>query len=192
MDATVGAVIIAVVGGPLVYLLGNRRLRYERLYERRAEVIAKLTEHLYLMQRGLVSWTYFFQPEDVDRDEQRKAANDAFFELVIYYNSNAVWLDPQTCENIDSVIETAWTTASDYMDNLNERGHPRNKEGLDASVRLYRELPVLRRNLEMEFRAILYPPPWYDAPLRLFERVTHRNRESTGDVANEASEGDAD
>jgi hypothetical protein len=154
-----------------VYLVGNRRLRHERLYERRAQVIAKLSELLYLMQRGLVSWASPFQLQDVDRDEQRKAANEAFFELVIYYNSNAVWLDPQTCENIDSVTETAWTTAWDYMDNLNERGHPQNKEGRDASIRLYRELPVLRRTLEREFRAILYPPPWYDAPLRMLDRL---------------------
>ena len=60
------------------------------------------------------------------------------------------------------------------MDNLNERVHPQNKEGRDASIRLYRELPVLRRTLEREFRAILYPPPWYDAPLRMLDWLQGR------------------
>jgi hypothetical protein len=74
------------------------------------------------------------------------------------------------------VFETAYMTAWDYADNLNERGYPRDKEGRDASMKLMRDPPVLRRELEDEFRAILYPPPWYDAPLRILERIPARNR----------------
>jgi hypothetical protein len=111
MDAVVAALITAVVGGPIVYLLGNRRLRYERLYERRAEVIARLSELLFLMQRGFVSWTNPFQSADADRDQQRREASQAFHDLVIYYGSNSVWLDQRTCEKIEAFMETAWTTA---------------------------------------------------------------------------------
>ena len=161
-----------------MYILGTRRTRFEGLYERRAEVIAKLSELLFLMQRGFATWAQPFQYVGVDRDEQRREASEAFHELVTYYNSNSVWLDPQTCEKIESVIETAWTAAWDYADELDERGYPKNKAGRDASKKLYRDLPALRRDLEDEFRAILYPAPWYDAPLRFLEGVQPRNRKT--------------
>ena len=174
MDAIVGALITAVVGGPLLYLLGHRRLRYERLYEKRAEVIARPSELLYLMQRGMTSWSSPFQSGDADRDEQRRIASEALDNLILYFYSNEVWLDRDTCDKVSSLIETAYMAGWDYSDNLNERGHPRDVDGRDASIRLMNEIPALRTEMEAEFRAILYPPPWYDLPLRLLERLPRR------------------
>lgn len=177
MDAIVAALITTVVGGPIFYALGTRQRRLEGLHERRAEVIARMSELLFLMQRGFASWANPFQYAGVDRDEQRKTASEAFHELVTYYHSNSVWLDSQTCEKIESVMETAWMAAWDYVDNTNERGYAHGQEGREASRKLYRELPVLRKELEDQFRTILYPPPWYDAPLQLLERIQVRNRQ---------------
>jgi hypothetical protein len=157
MDAVVAALITAVVGGPLVYLLGNRRLRYERLYERRAEVIAKLSELLFEMQRSLLQWTSPFQSSNADRDEQRRKAGEALDELIAYYRSSSVWLEPRTCEKIESFLNTTQDAVYKYLDELNERGHPQNKAGRDASLQLQSELPALRKELEGAFRAILYP-----------------------------------
>jgi hypothetical protein len=50
-------------------------------------------------------------------------------------------------------MKTAWTAAWAYADELNDRGYPKNKAGRDASIKPDRELPVLRRDLEVEFRA---------------------------------------
>ncbi len=183
MGAVAGPLVAAVVGGLVVYVLGTRQRRLEGLYERRAVVIARLSELLFLMQRGFSTWANPLQPADVDRDEQRKKASDAFQELVTYYHSNSVWLDPQTCEKIEAVMETAWTAAWDYVDNLNERGYAHGQEGRDASRKLYHDLPVLRRDLEDEFRAILYPAPWWDAPLRVLEGLQTRNRTPAEDAA---------
>jgi hypothetical protein len=179
MDAIVAALITAVVGGPIFYALGTRQRRLEGLYERRAQVIARLSELLFVMQRGLGTWANPVQSVGVDRDAQRTSASDALQELVHYYHSNAVWLDPQTCEKIESVMDAAWTAAWDYADELNERGYTHNETGRNASRKLYSELPVLRRDLEDQFRAILYPPPWYDAPLRVLERIHARNRRNS-------------
>lgn len=138
------------------------------------------------MQRGFSTWANPFQSADVDRDEQRKAASDAFQELVLYYHSKSVWLTPQTCEKIESVMETVWTAAWDYADELNERGYPQNEVGREASKELWRDLPALRRELEDEFRAILYPPPWYDALLRFLERIQIRDRQTSESVPRRA------
>lgn len=78
MDAVVAALITIIVGGPIAYFLGNRRLQYERLYERPAEVIARLSELLAAVQRGDVDFTKPLQPSDVDRREQAKEAQRAF------------------------------------------------------------------------------------------------------------------
>lgn len=183
MNAVTAALITVIVGGPIAYFLGNRRLRYERLYERRAEVIAQLSEHLFLMQRSLLVWTNPFQSSDVDRDEQRREASEAFNNLIAYFRSNSIWLDRRTCDKIESLISTAHDAAYTYADELNERGYPRDKVGRDASLRLRSELGALRGELEDEFRAILYPAPWYDAPLRFLERMQARNRKADSDDA---------
>lgn len=171
-----GPLLAAVAGGLVVYALGTRQRRLEGLYERRAVVIARLSELLFLMQRGFSTWANPFQYAGVDRDQQRKEASDAFHELVTYYQSNSVWLEPQTCEKIESVMETAWSAAWDYVDNMNDRGYAHGQEGRDASRKLYRDLPVLRKDLEREFRAILYPTPWWEYPIRALERLQARNR----------------
>ena len=41
MDAVVAALIPIIVGGPIAHFLGNRRLQYERLYERRAATVPR-------------------------------------------------------------------------------------------------------------------------------------------------------
>jgi hypothetical protein len=183
MDAVVAALITIIVGGPIAYFLGNRRLRYERLYERRAEVIARLCELLAAVQRGVVDVTHPLQPSDVDRREQAKEAQRAFFELVHYYHSNEVWLEPDTCKKVETFMDNVHLTLGDYLDDLDERGYPQTPEGREQGLRILRDTQPLRRELIDEFRVILYPPPWYDAPLRFLERIPARNRKVNSDDA---------
>ncbi len=194
---TAVAALIGVLGG---YMLGNRRLRYERLYEQRALVIAKLSELLFTLQSDLIDrsspnqlwqtdrfvidsdltdWSSPFHVEQLDRDEQQKNVAAVWRELAVYYRSNAVWLDPATCDRIDSFLKTAIELAWVYEDSLNESGHPRSAEARDAALRLIDTIPPLRRKLEDQFRTILYPPPWYDVPLRFLSWLHVKNRKST-------------
>ena len=82
MDAVVAALLTAVVGALGGYIVGNWRLKYEQLHERRGEVIAKLCELLATVQRGVVDFTSAYQRGDVDRYEQAAEAKRAVFELV--------------------------------------------------------------------------------------------------------------
>jgi hypothetical protein len=137
-----------------------------------------LSELLFEMQRSLLQWTSPFQSSNADRDEQRRKAGEALDELIAYYRSSSVWLEPRTCEKIESFLNTTQDAAYKYVDELNERGHPQNKAGRDASLQLQSELPALRKELEVEFRAILYPARWYDAPLRLLAHLRTRSRKT--------------
>jgi hypothetical protein len=83
MDAVVAAIVSAVLDGLVVYILENRQLRHERLFERRAEVIAKLSELLLLMQSHLIDWSSPFQSSASNRDEQACRAAAAWEELPV-------------------------------------------------------------------------------------------------------------
>jgi hypothetical protein len=219
MDAVVGALIAAVVGGPIGYILGTRQARFERLYEQRALVIARLSELLFVLESDLVDrsspyklgktdrfvmdsdltdWSSPFHIDPLDRDEQRKKTAATWQELAVYYRSNAVWLDRATCDTIDSFLKTTLSLTQDYENSLesfenslDERGHPPSPrseaEVRDAALRLINAIPPLRRDLEEDFRSILYPPPWYEAPLRFLERIQARNRQTSESVPDPAN-----
>jgi hypothetical protein len=75
MDTIAAAMITAVVGILGGYLVGNRRVKYEQLHERQAEVIAKLCELLAALQRDVADLTSPLQSGDVDRLEQAEAVD---------------------------------------------------------------------------------------------------------------------
>jgi hypothetical protein len=181
MNVVIASLISAVLGGLVVHILESRRVRHERLFDRRAEVIAKLSEKLYAMQVGFSSFVHPYQRGDVDRKKQLQDANQAFDELRQYYFSNEIWLDPGSCAKIESFMEMAYTTLGDYVDDLNERGYPQTAEGRAAGSRISAELQPLRRKLEADFRAILYPQLWYQPLLQLLQPV--QNRKTSESVA---------
>jgi len=176
MDAVV-TVLVAVVGVLGGYIFGNWRLKYEHLHERRAEAIAALSRLLAAVQDSVVGFAHYLQPHDVDRRAQAKQAQLAVSELVGCFRSNEVWLEPDTCRKIEAFVDKVYLPLGDYMDTLDERGYPigeQGKRGRDLGLLILRETQPLRRELIDEFRAILYPPRWYEAPLRLLERVERR------------------
>jgi len=169
MDTIAAAMITTVVGVIGGYLVGNRRVKYEQLHERQAEVIAKLCELLAAVHRDVAALTSPLQPGGVDRREQAEAVDRVFGELVDYYRSNEVWLAPHTCEKIETFLPEVSVPLQNYVDDFSERGYPRTSEGRALGIHILQEIQPLRRELISEFRAILYPPPWYDAPLRVLE-----------------------
>ncbi len=176
MDAVVAAIVAALLSGFSGYLWGNRRLRYERLYVRRAEVLSRLGELLYEVQRGFVTFTSPFQSGETDRKQQMEEANHAFFELVHHFYANEMWLEEDTCLKIEKFTQFAYLKMGEYVDDLNERGYPQSAEGREIGNRIMSEIQPLRRELITEFRAIVYPAPWYDPALRFLDRLQTRNR----------------
>jgi len=182
MDAVV-AIVAVLLSGLSGYLWGNRRLRYERLYERRAEVLSRLGELLYEVQRGFVTFTSPFQSGEADRKEQMEEANRAFFHLVDHFYSNEMWLEEDTCLKIEKFTQFAYLNMGAYVDDLNERGHPGSAEGREIGQRIMNELQPLRRDLIAEFRAIVYPPPWYESALTSLGLKTKKSSENSQEVA---------
>lgn len=150
--------VVGIIGG---YIVGNRRLKYEHLHERRARVIAELSKLLTAVQRGVVDFTDpFFQHGDVDRPQQAEDAKRAFFELVECYQANEVWLDVRTCIKVESFLDTVRFRLSQYFDELDEGAYARSAKAQGLSAQITQETESLRRELLEEFRGIMYPPWW--------------------------------
>jgi hypothetical protein len=156
MDAVV-AIIAVLLSGLSGYLWGNRRLKHEHLYERRAEVLSRLGELLYEVQGGFLTFTSPLQSGEADRKKQMEEANRAFFKLVHHFYSNEMWLEEDTCLKIEKFTQFAYLIMGAYIDELDERGHPGSAEGREIGQRMMNELQPLRRELIDEFRAIVYP-----------------------------------
>jgi hypothetical protein len=178
MDAVV-AIIAILLSGFSGYLWGNRRLKHERLYERRAEVLSRLGELLYEVQGGFLTFTSPLQSGEADRKEQMEEANRAFFELVHHFYSNEMWLEEDTCLKIEKFTQFAYLNMGAYVDELDERGHPGSAEGREIGQRMMNELQPLRRELIDEFRAIVYPAPWYASLLASLGLKTKQSSENS-------------
>jgi hypothetical protein len=182
MDAVVpllAAVLGAAVGTFGGYILGNRRLKYEKLYERRAEVIADLSEKLYALHIGIssfVSFASFGDLDDEERGEQHIAAYEAYIEFSRYFSQNEVWLAPDACDRVEQFLSEVKQPLDDYTEGLDERGVPLESETMFLGLEIARQTVLLRGELVTAFREILFPPPWYDAPLRLLEWLQARDR----------------
>jgi len=161
MDAVLSALVVAVLGGPIAYFLGVHRTRLERLEEKRAEVIARLSELLFEVQQGYLSSTSPFGYMGEDRREKISKATQNYGELYRYYHSHSVWLDPETRAKLEGFMAEVWKMDNDYMDDLDDRGYPKSKEGRDVAKRVREKIPALREDLAERFRAILYPRPWW-------------------------------
>lgn len=185
MGAVVGALIIATLGTLTLYLSGNRRLRFERLYERRAEVIAELSKSLYQTQRGFISLTNIAPPTLEQRKQQVQDAEEAFNHLVMYYHSNKVWLDRETGKEVESLLEVMSAKMQVYVNNVDGDWVPKNKEAHQVGTWMREEIPGFRRDLEDRFRMIVYPPPWYDNVLSLLAQLQPQNQESSASTQGE-------
>jgi hypothetical protein len=117
MDAVaplLAAALTVVVGTLLGYIVGNRRLKYERILERRAEVIAEMTKMMASLQRSLdkMSRTGIDAEE---RHENRAQASQTLAELGEYFARNEVWLSRETCRKIEDLFFTLGMSLEDYL-----------------------------------------------------------------------------
>ena len=182
-NTLITAVVTLVVGGPVAYFIGLQRSRRERLEEKRAEVIAELFRHFYLVQDAFYHWSNLSFEGATTREvieerhaEQGKAAIQNLNDLKIYFYANEPWLPPSTAARVEEFIKLAQSIVNSHPPDLKNIDFHWTDEGRRASDRMRFELPVFMGSLLREFRTFLYPPPWYDAPLRLLAWIQSRTR----------------
>jgi hypothetical protein len=97
-------------------------------------------------------------------------------DLKLYYYSNEPWLFPSTSARVEEFIKLAESIVDSHPPDLKDIDFLETEEGRWASMRMSLAMPVVMSKLIREFRTVLYPPPWYDAPLRALEWLQTRTR----------------
>lgn len=140
-------------------LAAENQVRYTRLHERRAEVISEVyakLEDLHEAVRFLANLSP--APTDPSRVEElnaaRQQAADASKELQQYFYRHGIWLDPQTCDSIHSIIRLLNATTRGLQYHLFGWNLP--DEMLEKiSTQLDEGIPAARGLLDARFRSIL-------------------------------------
>jgi hypothetical protein len=108
------ATVLAVV---LAHYLGRRQTEYQRLYERRAEVIAGLFERYtrmdqrYQSLRESLLMDLWDRPVDLSGRPEKEnrtlveLASESFEELLQYHRANSIWLSRSTSRRLSDFTE---------------------------------------------------------------------------------------
>jgi hypothetical protein len=157
---TPAATVLAVI---LAYVFGRRQTEHERLYTRRAEVIAELFERFKDVDDRVYE---LLHPIDFavepDKPTKAKHATEAFNKLQTYYQHHSIWLSRRTSRQMQAFIEQYRVPVRDFPRWYEDRKDPdvpaedRSSQRWVGMWKRYEQTsPELRDALEEEFRAAL-------------------------------------
>jgi len=141
----------------LQIVAAEHQVRFAKLHEKRAEVIAQLYAML-VDARQLTREFVYGGPRDAER---RKKAFDKSFKLSQFIDINRIYLQPAVCALLDNfhrkvrlaankieILTESWAGPEDPND-------AQNSLIADAATALESDLPAIREQLEKEFRTVL-------------------------------------
>lgn len=168
----IGAVSGALISVVLGYFLGLRLSRFERLEEKRAEVLAELSGLLFDVEDKYQKWyaPSLRSPEAGHTmseikgkvEERGKATIESLNALTRCYHRNIAWLDPDVAGRIDSAITELQKMLFEYgKAGLDNTYFHVSAKGVEAAKAMEERIPKIRKELVEEFRDILRPSsPW--------------------------------
>ena len=135
----------------------EHQIRFSKLHDRRALVIAKL----YRLLLEAADAAKFFAAHPDDKGSFKKEAIERHLELFRFFQINKIYLPSVVCallENYESILRRSVGFIRIYMsiENPNEQTiGEQNKVLQDAWQALEKEIPSIRIELEREFRQML-------------------------------------
>ena len=134
----------------------EHQVRFTRLHEKQAEIIAEVFSRLEALHQAFLLWTRKMKPGDSDTAKFRDRAVEAFNTFVDYYHPKAIWLDVDTCTAINSIVSEFWAVVFELGFDTDEHGFPRNQKAWGESYKkLKEEIPKARGLLDTRFREML-------------------------------------
>jgi hypothetical protein len=139
-------------------------VRFSKLHERRAEVIAELYKRfvvaLQIAERFVLSGAHRDQPE---RQEEFTATVNGLFEFYQYLETNRIYLPGGTCVLLDKFVQVVREPLNAFgvYGSIKNPNQQTLKEEYDVLIKaldaFYKDdgIPAIRKDLEAEFRAIL-------------------------------------
>jgi len=142
----------------------EHQIRFSKLYERRAKVVAKVYGLFVDAERAAANVTSSAVPTDDNSRKQRYiVASNKMAELYNYFDKNRIYLPIDFCQIFDSFAQKMNSELLGFGMFTNHDDASLRPEGIkvkyDAFVRLLdfldEEQPKIRASLEVEFRSII-------------------------------------
>jgi len=171
----------------VAYFLGLRRSRFERLEEKRAEVLAELSGLLFEVEDRYRTWyapslrspeAGHTRAEIEGKVKERAAATvESLNALTRCYHRNVAWLDPDLAARIDDAITELQEMLFEYGKvGMANTYFQVSEKGIEAAKRMEDRIPEIRAELVCEFRGILRPLTLWSV-LRALATAPVRRRE---------------
>lgn len=139
----------------------EHQVRFSRLHEKRAEVIAELYRVTIEFVGAAESLT---NPMEFSGEPTKKEKSVIFGDKATqfrkYYLENKIYLSEESCVKIDSLWDKAWGASRSYTFWLHQEEDSENmKRTFDAWTKgwdtMSKEIPDMLRQLQLDFRSIL-------------------------------------
>ncbi len=139
----------------------EHQIRYQSLHVKRAEVIAEIYGLVTQAQEDIIS---LIKPYELDgepsQDEKSKQAFKSVKELYDYYKKKKIYFKQETCERIDNFIQVLSNSRLKFNFILEAQAHRMDhmkiiEQWQTEWEKLTKELPLIKAELEEEFREIL-------------------------------------
>jgi len=142
----------------------EHKVRFSRLHEKRAAVIAELYGHLV---EALWEAESFFSPMEwagePNKKEKHQQAMNKLVELYRYFDKHRIYLPSEVCASLEALIQNVrsqvikfgvWVRYEDYE--LTGDSHTKKYDAWDSGWdAIKNQVPLARESLENEFRSLL-------------------------------------
>lgn len=142
----------------------EHQVRFSRLHEKRASVIAELYGHLV---EALWEAESFLSPMEwagePNKKEKHQQAMNKLVELYRYFDKHRIYLPHEVCASLEALIQNVksqvikfgvWVRYENYE--LTNDSHAKKNDAWDSGWdAIKNEVPIARKSLEDEFRALL-------------------------------------
>lgn len=138
----------------------EHQIRFSKLHDRRAEVIAQLYSYLVDLYDAGESFLNKFQSSRDDHPKKLEALSNALKTALHYFQRHRLYFPEATCARIDAFFSKVTDIASNLSYHVSIRADQRDLRQMsldwnEAWNDFEKQVPELRRALEEEFRAIL-------------------------------------
>ena len=139
----------------------EHQIRFSKLHEKRAEVLAELYKLLVAAYWQVSEFTSLAQWGDPDRKAQYASAINAVATYFRFFDQHRIWLPPELCDPLEAFARHLRTPAINLgvylqIEHPTEKTLQEQSEVWDKAWQMVDgEIPKLRLAIEAEFRKIL-------------------------------------
>lgn len=134
----------------------EHRIRFSRVHEKQAGVIAEVFGRLEHLHMAFRQWVAIMKPASSDMNDLADKAVEAYQDFQRFYYENAIWLDRQTCDAINEILGKLWDVLVDMTFDVNAKGYPKDGKIMKSAFKTVTQvIPKARGELDRKFRAVL-------------------------------------